>query len=148
MRLLVEPELRRLARWLRLLGFDAPDETGRRKQPPAGDFLLTRRRALRGGAGVVLLEDDHLAGQLQAVLSALGGVPDKSAWFTRCVDCNLKVGPVDRAELSLLVPEHVLYTAPSFSRCPGCGRVFWPGSHGERAERLLKDMLANSGEKS
>ena len=148
MRLWVEPELGRLARWLRLLGLDAPASSGRRQRPPLGDFLLSRRRALEGRAGVLVLTDDHLAGQLRTVLSRIGPTPDRSLWFTRCLDCNLPVEPVDPAELPALVPEHVLYTAPSFSRCPGCGKVFWPGSHGERAEKLLAGMLTGRGSKN
>ena len=142
MRLWVEPELGRLARWLRLLGLDAPAKNGRWDRPPAGDVLLSRRRALRRVAGIMVLEDDLVGTQLRTVLSGLGIEPDRTLWFTRCLECNLPVEPVDQAELPALVPEHVLYTAPSFSRCPGCGKVFWPGSHGERAEAKLAVMLS------
>ncbi len=143
-RLLCDSMLGRLARWLRLLGWDAPLLARPPFRPGPGEVLLTRRRRLAGRPGVILVEDDHLAGQLAQVVRELGLEPQPRRLFSRCLDCNLAVEPVSREEVMGLVPDFILHTAAAFTRCPGCGKVFWPGSHGRRARRRLAQMLASS----
>ena len=144
-RLLCDSMLGRLARWLRLLGWDAPLLTRPPLRPAPEEVLLTRRRRLAGRPGVLLVEGDKVAEQLAQVVGELGLEVRPRRIFTRCLDCNRPVEPVDREEVMGLVPDHTLHTAPSFTRCPACGRVFWPGSHGQRARRLLAEMLGGAG---
>ncbi len=138
---LLERHLGRLARWLRLLGYDA----ALLQRPPAvvppGRVLLTRRRRLRGRRGVVWVAADRLEDQLRQVMSELDLRPSSARRFSRCLDCNRPVEPVPREEVAGLVPDYVLHTAERFTRCPGCGRVFWPGSHGRRAAERLARIL-------
>ncbi len=145
MRLWVEPELGRLARWLRLLGYDAPLKRAPWSRPAPGEALLTRRRRLAGRPGVVVVLADRLDGQLAQVRGELALTPDPARFFSRCLACNLPVEPLVREQARGLVPEHTFHTAESFTRCPGCGRIFWPGSHGERARERLAKLLARQG---
>jgi hypothetical protein len=39
------------------------------------------------------------------------------------------------------VPEKVLLLHPAFTHCPGCDRVYWPGSHYERMRARLRQCL-------
>ncbi len=144
-RFLVERTLGRLARWLRLLGWDAELVD---RVPPAGQggwVVLTRRRALAGRPGVVLVAADDWQTQLAQLIRELGLVPRPEMRFTRCLDCNQPVAPLEREQAMGLVPEHVLHTAPHFTRCRGCGKVYWPGSHGQRAEAELEAILRRAG---
>jgi uncharacterized protein with PIN domain len=43
--------------------------------------------------------------------------------------CNSVLEPISHDQAAQLVPPHVLRTQLEFRRCPGCGRVYWPGSH-------------------
>lgn len=140
--LLTERMLGRLARWLRLLGYDAPLLERPPVRIPPGAALLTRRRRLAGRPGVFLVTADRLGDQLAQVVGELGLRPDPSRLFSRCLECNLPVEAMTREQAAGLVPDHTLATAPHFKRCPGCGRVYWPGSHGQRALDLLGLMLA------
>lgn len=144
--LLVEESLGRLATWLRLLGYDAP----LLKRPPAlvppGAWLLSRRRALAGRPGVVFILSSRLEEQLPQVLAHLGGPPPADLMFSRCARCNLAVRPVPRQEVAGVVADHTLALAEGFTRCPGCGRVYWPGSHGQRARARLAAWLAQAGQ--
>jgi uncharacterized protein len=139
--ILVDRMLGRLATWLRLLGEDAPLV----EAPPAhltqGQVLLTRRRAWRGRPGVVFIQHDQVTDQLAQAKDALGLALDPDRLFTRCLRCNLKVEPLTREEAAGLVPDYTAATAPSFTRCPGCGRVYWPGSHGHRALATLEQIF-------
>jgi hypothetical protein len=138
---LVERHLGRLARWLRLLGYDAALVERPPAVVPPGRVLLTRRRRLCGRRGVVWVAADRLEDQLRQVITELGLRPSPARRFSRCLDCNRPVEPASREEVAGLVPDYVLHTAERFTRCPACGRVFWPGSHGRRAAARLAGIL-------
>ncbi|MFH1033392.1 MAG: Mut7-C RNAse domain-containing protein [Pseudomonadota bacterium] len=146
--LLTERMLGRLATWLRILGYDAPQIQRPPAMTPPGAVLLTRRRRLAGRPGVLLVEHDRLEGQLRQVLGELGLRPDQARFFRRCLRCNTLVEPLERGQAWGLVPEHTLATAEGFTRCPVCGRVYWPGSHGARAMERIKALLAGLPEQA
>ena len=143
-RLVAEPTLGRLVTWLRLLGFDT---TLVHRPPPAappGTVLLTRRRALAGRPGVLLITPDRWPDQLRQVLTELNLAPDPARRLSRCLICNHPVEPLARAAAVGLVPDHILHTAERLTRCPACGKVYWPGSHGQRAAALLARILGQN----
>jgi uncharacterized protein with PIN domain len=37
-----------------------------------------------------------------------------------------------------LVPAFVYEKCAHFRRCPLCGKIFWPGTHGEHVEEYLR----------
>jgi hypothetical protein len=139
--LVVERTLGRLARWLRLLGY--PARLVERVPPaaPPGRVVLTRRRELAGRPGMLWLEPDDPREQLRQAAADLGLELRPERLFTRCLECDLAVEPLPRRQAAGLVPEHVLHTSEGFTRCPGCGKVFWPGSHGPRAQAMLAEIL-------
>ncbi|MCB2226558.1 MAG: Mut7-C RNAse domain-containing protein [Desulfarculaceae bacterium] len=141
MRLICDAMLGRLARWLRLLGYDAPHV----KRPPAqaapGETVLTRRKAWQGRPGVVFVAHDKLEDQLRQVAEELGLRPDSAKFLSRCLDCNVPVEPLERGQVAGRVPDYVLDTAEGFTTCPRCKKVFWPGSHGQRARERLSHLL-------
>lgn len=137
----MEGMLGRLARWLRMIGYDAAVVPRPPLRVAPGEILLTRRRDLVKGERVFFVRHDLVRDQLRQVVQTLGLKIDPERFFTRCLDCNLPVKSIGKTEAAGLVPDFTLHTAASFTRCPGCGKVFWPGSHGERAARELKGIL-------
>jgi uncharacterized protein with PIN domain len=141
-RLLADGMLGRLARWLRVLGYDtvfAPDVDNSellRRARAEERVLLTADHALarRKGARTLLVDAPDLDGQLRQVRQALGPPPGE---FTRCVACNGALQPVDKAALADQVPPYVLATQTQFRRCPECGRIYWPGTHVEHMKAML-----------
>ncbi|MCA1905572.1 MAG: Mut7-C RNAse domain-containing protein [Desulfarculus sp.] len=142
-RLVAEPTLGRLVTWLRLLGLDTGLVPRLPPAAPPQTVLLTRRRALAGRPGVLFIRSDHWPEQLRQVLSELDLRPDPAARFSRCLACNELVRPLARDETVGLVPDFVRETAEGFTRCPACGKIYWPGSHGRRAEDLMAQILAD-----
>jgi hypothetical protein len=49
--------------------------------------------------------------------------------------------PAAKAEVERLVPEYVLENRENFSRCPRCGRVYWRGTHTERALDTIRKLF-------
>lgn len=135
LRLLADGMLGRLARWLRLLGYDTAYEANAddldlaRRARAEGRVLLTRDRALAGRRGLrtLLIASERLEEQVHQVRQALG--PPPSPALSRCSLCNLPLTPVEPEEIADQVPPYVLQTQERFSRCPGCGRVYWAGTH-------------------
>lgn len=141
--------LGRLARWLRTLGFDTfYDPAVHDPQLVAladaeGRVLLTRDRHLvqhlRPGRALLIASDAPLD-QLREVVAACGLSPP-AAPFTRCPVCNALLRPATADEAAALVPEASRGLPGTVSRCPGCGRVYWEGSHTRRMRQALSQAL-------
>jgi len=129
-----------LARWLRFFGYDAAflepgleDRLLAEQARNEGRWLLTRDRELASaGPRTMLVRADELEEQLSEVFNRLGLRPEATLEHARCGECNGVLEEVSKDEVSHVTPPHVLATAPRFRRCSGCGRVYWPGSHGDR----------------
>lgn len=143
---LVDGMLGRLARWLRILGYDAAWEPGWgdaqlvRRARAEGRILLTRDRELarRRGVRVLLLEDEHLEGQLRQLRRDLGLTWEERV--PRCLLCNEPLEPLPRDEAWGLVPPYVFVHHDRFFLCPSCERVYWRGTHWEDVERRLQSL--------
>jgi len=146
-RFLVETTLGRLLRWLRLMGLAADLAPRVPPAAPPGAVVLTRRRALGGRRGVVVVRRDDLEGQLAQLRDETGLMPRSERLFTRCLVCGQEVEAITREQAAGLVPDYTLHTARRFTRCHGCGRVYWPGSHGQRAAELLARVWGEGWDK-
>jgi uncharacterized protein with PIN domain len=136
-----------LAKWLRLLGYDtaydnvADDLELARRARAEGRVLLTRDRELsaRRGLRTVLIQSEALEEQVREVQAALGPPPDPA--LSRCAVCNTGLEVIAPADVASRVPPYVLRTQRDFRRCPGCGRVYWPGTH----VKEMRDQLDGWG---
>nr|HID13727.1 hypothetical protein [Anaerolineae bacterium] len=148
LRLLADGMLGRLAKWLRLLGYDtaydnaATDPELARRARAEGRVLLTRDRELsaRRGLRTLLIQSEVLEEQVREVRDALG--PPPAPALSRCAVCNAVLEPVSPAEIADRVPPYVLKTQAEFRRCPGCGRVYWPGSHLQMMRNQMERFTA------
>lgn len=147
-RFLVDVMLGSLARWLRILGYDAayvrerePNDLIERALEEER-VLLTRDRRLAARRRIgphVLIERDELGAQLRWVIGELRLTPRREHLFRRCVECNRELVELDHARAAALVPPYVAATQERFHRCPSCGRIYWPATHPERALRRLRE---------
>lgn len=135
LQLLLDGMLGRLARWLRLLGYDAAYENDAadlhlaRRARAEGRVLLTRDHALaaRRGLETLLITSEKLEEQIEQVRRALGPPPEPA--LSRCNRCNVPLQDAAPEEVADRVPPYVLRTQDTFRRCPECGRVYWAGTH-------------------
>ena len=146
----VERTLGRLGKRLRLMGFDArfEGECPGGRFPARGDerILLTRTRARfesLGADGAILVAADDPAAQRAEVVRRCGLRIEDLRPITRCLRCNEPIVPAAKAEIERQVPDYVWETQESFSRCPRCGRVYWRGTHTERALEELRRLFSD-----
>jgi uncharacterized protein with PIN domain len=142
--------LARLARWLRVLGWDT------RLDPELADpeivrlaiaedrLLLTRDRELlrelRPPRALEIRHDEPLAQLAQVVRQLQLAAP--AELFTRCTVCNTPLSaPLDQHERERLLPPDVQDLPGPARQCPGCGRIYWRGSHARRMRAALDRTL-------
>lgn len=144
MKFLVDGMLGRLARWLRILGYDAVyhpnlhDKELARLARAQARVLLTRDTELARCKGIrcLLIRDQALEGQIHQVFRELQLSPRMD--FPRCTVCNALLEESSPEEVSDRVPPHILRTQRRFRRCPQCDRVYWAGTHAERMRERME----------
>ncbi len=148
-RFLVDANVARLGRLLRLVGLDTAIATGEKDDRIAaraaaeGRILLSRDRNLlkRKIVHHGRLVRACLPYQQLVEIITFYGLETSLAPFSRCQVCNTPLVEVDKEQvLDRLEPLTRKYY-DSFTRCPACDRIYWPGSHRQR----LVDQLAAVG---
>jgi uncharacterized protein with PIN domain len=140
MKFIADVMLGRLAKRMRLLGFDVlydrayDDNDIIRLSLQEGRVILTRDTALASrplASGNIFVKSDDVRVQLDQTLSAIP--PDEvSVPLTRCSACNHPLTDVPKPEIRDSVPGYVYDKYHVFLRCMSCGRVYWRGSHVSR----------------
>lgn len=147
----VDGHLGKLARDLRLLGFDiAYDPQAEDRQllsvmERENRALLTRDRRLLMHAVVKTgycprsQSADEQTVEVIRRFDLLGSM----APFTRCLRCNAPLRKISKAEIiEKLEPLTKIYYE-QFRRCTGCGQIYWPGSHFSKLQKRLEQIRAN-----
>jgi len=134
---ILDVHLGKLARWLRLLGFDAmyrndySDHEIVETAAARGRFILTcdirllMHGAVRGGRWI---RERQPRRQLREVVGRLS-LRSHFAPFTRCMLCNGLLEAVARDAVLDRVPPRAAERYDLFARCEDCGKVYWEGSH-------------------
>jgi uncharacterized protein with PIN domain len=147
-RFVLDVHLGRLARYLRLLGFDAvwqserADEELVRVSRHEDRILLTRDRGILKRAAVAhgyLVRETVPRGQIDEVLSRFG-LTGPFTTFGRCLVCNGRLEDVDKSDVLDLLPPRTRRDYAEFRRCSACGRVYWKGSHYDRLQAQVVDI--------
>lgn len=144
-RFLADANVGRLARYLRLAGFDtvydwrwdddliAAIVSREKRIVLSRDLGLLKRKQVDFGRCIRATKP---TAQLREVIDLLD-LSGEMLPFSRCLECNTPLQPVAKeAVMHRLQPLTRKYYE-SFSRCPGCDRIYWPGSHRQKMEMLL-----------
>jgi uncharacterized protein with PIN domain len=147
-RFVIDVNLGRLARLLRVLGFDvwwssdADDRTladisvGQQRILLTRDRALLKRRAITHG---LFVHAGHPEEQTLEVIRRLD-LRRRLVPFTRCVQCNGRLIPVTKDEVIDHLEPLTRRYYDDFSRCAECGRIYWPGSHHARLVSLIEGL--------
>lgn len=142
--------LGKLAKWLRLLGYDTivfPKQAGRKMLRLADAerrIVLTRRRDMleRQFSGrLYLVHGIEVADQLKEVISKYFLKINKKEMFNRCIKCNEKLISITREEVRNLVPPFVFENSSAYNKCLNCCKIYWSGTHQRNALQYLKQNV-------
>jgi len=144
-RFVLDTHLGRLAAWLRMIGFDTlyrndyDDRELARISAGQHRILLTRDRGLLKRSEVThgyYVRETAPRRQLEEVVRRfdLAGSLDP---FSRCMACNELLRDVPKESVADRMPPVSRARYDEVRECPGCGRVFWKGSHYRRMQRVL-----------
>ncbi len=146
-RFVADRTLGRLAKMLRLIGYDtlyATDISTCQLKGLAqcgGRIILTRgdvSRRFAGAENVLSVKSEYPPEQLREVVEQFGLDVQGGLW-TRCTLCNAVISRVEKAQIKPFVKPRVYEVYDDFYQCIGCRHVYWRGSH---VERILKNLAA------
>ena len=145
---IADGHLGKLVRDLRLLGIDvsydryAEDRALVEIAANQDRALLTRdRRLLMHSAvrhGYYLRSQNPLEQPVEVVRRF--DLAQVLAAFSRCLRCNAMLEPADKQQvIGQLEPLTKIYY-DQFKRCPGCGQIYWSGSHFNKLQKRIEEI--------
>ncbi len=146
MKFVADAMLGKLAKWLRVLGYDTHYQNFYRdgvidQLLKDGRWLLSLHvKKAEQYDNMILLHTNRVGEQLNELKNKIDLAPDRLNWFTRCLVCNVYLQSADQDAARDNVPEYVFFSNLSGIRlCPSCGRYYWPGSHRKRMLKQLEE---------
>lgn len=152
-RFLVDPSLGRLAKWLRILGFDTVyfnvpliEKQFFEKAVSESRLILTRSKKIK----LQLKEEDYffivqnnIDEQLKELINA-NFLPFPEDISSRCMECNELLKEIDRNQIHGMVPDYILETQQFFRQCNICKKIFWPGTHQTKMKKKIEELYRHN----
>lgn len=147
-RFVADVHLSRLARYLRLTGFDCLSPADADDAELLELSLKDARALLSKDRRLLAHERLQRAWRVRAVKPRRQLLEVIAAFqlealvrpFTRCLVCSAVLVAASAAGLGERVPRDVRDRHPEVWRCPGCERVYWPGGHHRRMLAMLVEL--------
>jgi uncharacterized protein with PIN domain len=145
MRFIADAMLGKLARWLRLSGYDVmykvEFEDDAIIENAKERVLLTRDRELflrakKEGLQALLIQDTGIKEQLRELTRELKIELQDSPRLARCPLCNSEIEKIDKEKISARVPKNVT----QFWVCKDCRNIYWEGGHWKNIKETVKDV--------
>lgn len=149
----VDNNVGKLARWLRMMGYDAAFFSGSDDSAmiatarAQGRVILTRdtrimkRRLITSGRlRAILITSDEPEQQIKQVRDALN-LELKFRPFSLCLECNQPLVERSREQVKERVPPYVFKTQDKYMECPACHRLYWRGTHWQAMTRRLDRFI-------
>ncbi len=150
-RFILDVHLGKLARYMRMLGFDTAysndwdDDTIIEISLEQKRIILTRdlgilkQRRVSHGYWVRCSEP---LDQVQEVLNALD-LSRQLRPFTRCLECNGDIHAVGKDEIRSHIARDIVDRFDAFWQCAECRKIYWQGSHYQRMQERIKCINRN-----
>ncbi len=156
MKFIVDNNVGKLARWLRMMGYDTlffgsgDDSRLVATALDEGRVILTRDTQIMkrgvvasGRLKAVLIKSDESERQMRQVIETLN-LDCRFGLFTICLECNQPLEERSRQQVKDRVPPFVFQTQSQYMECPVCGRIYWQGTHWQAMTRKLEKFMKDS----
>lgn len=134
--------LGRLAKWLRLLGFDTvyynnPDDPGiLHRALKEGRIILSRSKEIIKYKNSILIKSENIEEQLKQLKEII----KINTPLSRCPECNTSLNTINKEDIKDEVPKYIYKIHSDFKRCPDCGKIFWKGTHYREIKRKIDEL--------
>lgn len=145
---ILDVHLGKLARRLRLLGFDCryrndySDSQLIKLALEAGLIILTRDRGILKHACVTqgyLVGSERVDEQVHEVLQRYS-LYDRIQALQRCPQCNGRLQPVDKEQIRHRLQKKTAQYYHQFQKCSDCGQLYWQGAHYAKLKSWLRQF--------
>ncbi|NWG01816.1 MAG: Mut7-C RNAse domain-containing protein [Syntrophaceae bacterium] len=149
MKFLVDRMLGRLAKELRMLGYDTLYYRGENNYPliklarEQNRIILTRSGKLvprKPEDRIIRVMEDKPDLQLKELVQKKVISLNEETPYSRCLLCNVPLDQISREEAEGNVPDFIFYQKKEFSRCPQCLRIYWQGSHLDHMQKKVEAL--------
>lgn len=150
MKFIVDVMLGKLAKWLRILGYDTlydnsySDDDLFFKAHRQERILLTRDKELSSRMNpkyTLYITGLTVQEQVKQVVSAFN-LNTTDFVFSRCTLCNSPITTIPKNDVAGKVPLYIFESTTQFYFCPTCEKIYWPGSHIKQVRAILKTIAS------
>ena len=158
LKFIVDINVGKLAKWLRMMGYDALSFDGSDDGQMVamalaeGRVILTRdtqimrRRVVTNGQlKAILIQSDEPEQQMRQVVETLT-LDCQFRPFTVCLECNQLLEKRSKQEVQARVPPYVFKTQSQYMECPSCHRIYWRGTHWEAMTKKMEKFIKSVAE--
>jgi len=155
LKFIVDNNVGKLAKWLRIMGydtrfFDGSDDSQMVATALKEDrVILTRDTQIMkrgvvtsGRLKAVLIQSDKPEQQIRQVVETLK-LDCQFRPFAICLECNQPLKESSQQQVRDQVPLYVFQTQNQYVECPACHRIYWRGTHWQamtkKLEKFTKD---------
>jgi uncharacterized protein with PIN domain len=153
MKFIADRMLGKLAKGLRMLGYDTVYYRGENAYPliklarEEDRVILTRNTKLipkRPEDRIIRIGEDKPLLQLRELIQKEVISLNEENLLSRCLLCNIPIEEIRRGEAEGKVPDFIFYQQKEFFRCPQCLRIYWQGSHQENMQKKVEELFEQS----
>ena len=150
---MVDNNVGKLAKWLRIMGYDtlffngSDDSDMVAAALAEGRVILTkdtqivkRRVVTSGQLEVILIQSDEPGLQMHQVIDTLN-LDCQFRPFAICLECNQPLLERTKQQVKDLVPPYVFQTQSQYMECPACHRIYWRGTHWQAMTKKLNKFV-------
>jgi len=132
--------LGKLARYLRMVGFDVHYKNDFSDEEIVENSLNQRRAILTKDKGILkrnnvthgyFVRSSRIEEQVKEIIKRFG-LRKSIKEFTRCLECNLELIKIAKEKISGNLPPKVNQSQEEFFSCSGCGKLYWKGTHHQK----------------
>ena len=147
---IVDNNVGKLAKWLRMMGYDTLFFNGSNDSRMIATALnedrviltrdtqiMKRRVVTNGRLKAILIQSDEPELQMHQVIDALH-LDHQFKPFTICLECNQPLLEKSKQQVKDLVPPYVFQTQKQYMECPACHRIYWRGTHWQAMTERMK----------
>ncbi len=150
MKFIADRMLGKLAKELRMLGYDTVYYRGENAYPliklarEEDRVILTRSTQFtpkRPEDHIVRITEDKPSLQLRELIQRKIISLHEETLFSRCLLCNILLNEIPREQAEGKVPDFIFYQQKEFFQCPECSRIYWEGSHQDHMQKRIKELF-------